>query len=193
MKIGIMGGTFDPIHNAHLIIAQMAKEQYFLDRMIFMPGGNPPHKKGVTDKHIRFEMTDIAIETDFEISDFEVKREEYSYTLSTLKHLHEQYPSDEIFFIIGEDSLNDIYKWHKPQEILKLCTMLVFPRNSEKTLANKIHEVQKDMGGSIYAIEAPVFGISSTDIRNRIKEGKSVKHMLPDRVLEYINEKGLYR
>ncbi len=193
MKIGIFGGTFDPIHNAHIIIAQYAKEQFVLDRLIFVPCGNPPHKKSMTDKAIRFSMTNLAVGDEFEISDYEVNREEYSYTLSTLQHFTSEYPGDEIYLIIGEDSLEDIEKWHKPKEILKLCKLLVFPRNSIKELLEKIEYTKTAIGGEIFPIEAPIFEISSTHIRNCLKSGKSVRHMLPQKVLEYIEENDLYK
>lgn len=193
MKIGIFGGTFDPIHNAHMIIAQYAKEQFVLDRLIFIPCGNPPHKKSMTDKTIRFCMTRLAVGDEFEISDYEVMREEYSYTLSTLQHFKNEYPEDEIYLIIGEDSLGDIEKWHKPQEILKLCTLLVFPRKSKEELLKKIEYTKTAIGGEIFPIDAPIFEISSTHIRNRLKSGKSVRYMLPKKVLEYIEENDLYR
>lgn len=193
MRIGIFGGTFDPVHNAHMIIAQYAKEQYNIDRLIFMPGGNPPHKKNVTDKKIRYEMTRRAVGDNFEISDFEVDREEYSYSLLTLQAFKAKYPKDDIYFIVGEDSLDDIQKWYKPEEILKLCTMLVFPRKNPGELCKKIEYTKDVIGGKIFAIDAPVFGISSTQIRNRIKEGKSVEYMLPPEVAEYIKENELYK
>ena len=104
-----------------------------------------------------------------------------------------KYPEDDIYFIIGEDSLDDIQKWYKPEEILKLCTMLVFPRKNPEELCKKIEYTKNVIGGKIFAIDAPVFGISSTQIRNRIKEGKSVEYMLPPEVAEYIKENELYK
>ncbi len=193
MKTGIMGGTFDPIHNAHITIARKAKEQFGLDRVIFMPGGNPPHKKGITDKDIRFKMTQLAIGDEFEVSDYEINKEDYSYTLNTLEYLNDVYPSDDIYFIIGEDSLNDIYKWYKPTEILGMCKLLVFPRMSLKTVSEKAKEVMMNLGGSIQVINAPVTQISSTHIRNLIHGNKSADDMLPKEVLRYINENNLYR
>jgi len=192
MKIAILGGTFDPVHNAHMIIAQYAKEQYNIDRLIFMPGGNPPHKKNVTDKKFRYDMTKLAVGDNFEISDFEVNREEYSYSLFTLLAFREKYPHDDIYFIIGEDSLDDIQKWYKPEEILKLCKLLVFPRKNEK-LCKKIEDTKAALGGEIFAIDAPVFGISSTQIRQRIKEEKSIEYIVPPKVAEYIEENELYK
>jgi len=193
MKIAIFGGTFDPVHNAHMIIAQYAKEQYDIDRLIFMPGGNPPHKKNVTDKKFRYEMTKLAIGDNFEISDFEVNREEYSYSLFTLQAFKKKYPQNDIYFIIGEDSLDDIQKWYKPEEILKLCKLLVFPRKNYEELCKKIKNTKAALGGEIFAIDAPIFGISSTQIRNRIKEGKRIEYMVPPKVAEYIKENELYK
>lgn len=193
MKIGIMGGTFDPIHNAHIIIPRYAKEQFLLDRVIFMPGGNPPHKPDVLDKHIRLKMTCIGVGDEFEISSYEVEKEEYSYTLRTLEYLKKIYPDDELFFMIGEDSLNDIGKWYRPKDILSLCTLLVFPRGTSGALNETIKSKQQSLGGRIFAINAPIFGLSSSEIRERIHAGKSVRHMVPDAVLEYIEENNLYR
>ena len=121
MKIGIMGGTFNPIHNAHLLIAEMAREEYGLDRVIFITDGNPPHKSANVTAKQRFEMTHIAIADNsaFEEDDFEINRSEKSYTVNTLGYLKEKYPNDDLFFIIGEDSLNDFDKWYKPDKILK--------------------------------------------------------------------------
>ena len=109
MKIGIMGGTFNPIHNAHLLIAEMAREEYGLDRVIFITDGNPPHKSANVTAKQRFEMTHIAIADNsaFEEDDFEINRSEKSYTVNTLGYLKEKYPNNDLFFIIGEDSLNE--------------------------------------------------------------------------------------
>lgn len=193
MKIGIMGGTFDPIHNAHIITARFAAEQYGIERMMFMTSGNPPHKSGVTDKYIRNRMTELGVDGEFEVNTYETDKTDYSYTLHTLRHFKETNPNDDIYFIIGEDSLKDISKWHKPQEILKLCTLLVFPRTSLKSLNELIKQTETELDGEILPVDSPVMELSSTMIRRRIEDGKSVKHMIPDKVLEYIEENGLYK
>lgn len=194
MKIGIMGGTFNPPHNAHLLIAELAKEQYGLGRVIFITGGNPPHKSGTADAEHRFNMTRLAIEGNDAFTDdrFEIDRTEKSYTVHTLEYLTGRYPSDELFFIIGEDSLNDFGKWYKPREILGMASLLVFPRKSITSLTAAIEAARREYGGGIYPIDAPVTEISSTDIRKRIKSGRSVKYMVPDNVIGYIEENGLY-
>ena len=166
MKIGIMGGTFNPIHNAHLLIAEMAREEYGLDRVIFITDGNPPHKSANVTAKQRFEMTHIAIADN---SAFE------EYTVNTLGYLKEKYPNEDLFFIIGEDSLNDFDKWYKPDKILEMCSLLVFPRKSLKSLTETIKAVKEKMNGRIFPVSAPVFRISSTDIRNRVKNGQTVR------------------
>lgn len=195
MKIGIMGGTFNPIHNAHLLIAEMAREEYRLDRVIFITDGNPPHKSANVTAKQRFEMTHIAIADNsaFEEDDFEINRSEKSYTVNTLGYLKEKYPNDDLFFIIGEDSLNDFDKWYKPDKILEMCSLLVFPRKSLKSLTETIKVVKEKMNGRIFPISAPVFRISSTDIRNRVKNGQTVRYMLPENVRDYITKYHLYK
>ncbi len=193
MKIGIMGGTFNPIHNAHIYIARSAREQYELDRIVFMPSGNPPHKTCVTDKKYRYEMTKLAVGNEFDVSDYEVNKEEYSYTLNTLKYFHTIYPDDEIYFIIGEDSLNDIFDWYKPNEIVKLCKLLVFPRVSLENTTKTAKEVMGKLDARIYVINSPIFNISSTKIREMIKNGDDVQNLISKEVLKYINENELYR
>ena len=194
MRTGIMGGTFNPVHNAHLLIAQKAQEQYNLDRIIFITSGNPPHKKSMTDARHRFNMTRLAISDNsaFTDDDFEVNRAEKSYTVHTLEYLRKKYPEDKLFFIIGEDSLEDLPKWYKPDKILALASLLVFPRKSEKSLLNTLDEIKTYFSGEIFPIDAPVTDISSTEIRKRILNGENVREMLPDKVLGYIEENGLY-
>lgn len=194
MKTGIMGGTFNPVHNAHLLIAEMAREEYGLDRIIFITGGNPPHKTSNISAEHRFKMTHLAIEDNkyFEDDDFEIRRSEKSYTLHTLKYLKDKYPQDELFFIIGEDSLADLPKWYKTDEILGLCSLLVFARKSHETFLGTLNEMREKYKGNIHPISAPIMEISSTDIRNRIRDTKTVRYMLPDKVLAYIRENHLY-
>ena len=194
MNIGIMGGTFNPIHSAHLLIAEMAREQYALDRVIFMTSGNPPHKTALTDAEHRFNMTRLAIEGNeyFTDDDYEIKKNSKSYTVETLLYLKEKNPMDKLFFIIGEDSLNDIGKWYEPRRILEMAAILVFPRETRGTLKEKIGRAKRIFDGEILPIDAPVIDISSTDIRQRIGDTKTVKYMLPDKVIDYIKEHNLY-
>ena len=131
-KLGIMGGTFNPIHNAHLVIAQFAREEYGLDRVMFLPNAVPPHKKcaDTADAALRLEMVRAAIDGNdsFFVSDYEVTEGGLSYTVDTLRHFTRVFPNDSLYFIIGGDSLRDFPKWHMPEEIASLCTLIAYPR-----------------------------------------------------------------
>lgn len=184
-KIGIMGGTFDPIHSGHLKIAAAAKSEYHLDRVIFLTSGNPPHKqdKEILDGKIRHIMVKRAIQgiDGFEPSDWEISRREYSYTLTTLLHFKELYPEDELFFIIGGDSARDFHTWYHPEEILKLCTLLVYDRT----------------GGTFSCDFAkPIFGekidISSTKIRKMRQLGEDISALVPQTVNDFILRNNIY-
>ena len=185
-KIGIMGGTFNPIHNGHLKIASAAKSEYHLDKVIFLTSGNPPHKQGeaILDAKIRHIMVKHAISgiEGFEPCDYEVNRPEYSYSVNTLRHFKEIMPKDELFFIIGGDSLRDFHKWYMPDEILKLCTLLVYDRNGG--------DFKSDFAKPIHG---EPFNISSTDIREKIKNNQDISGLVPDNVLAFIYKYNIYR
>lgn len=192
-----MGGTFNPIHNAHLMIAEYAREQYGLDCVWFMTSGNPPHKRNQTiiDAHIRQEMVRRAIENNpyFKVCDYEVERKEYSYTANTLTEFSKKYPDDEFFFIIGADSLFQMNTWYKPEIIVQHCTILAFARAENQNLEDAAMVYRDSMNADIRIIDAPVFDISSSMIRKRIQAGKSIKYMVCDEVDEYIKLHDLYR
>ncbi|MBQ7986865.1 MAG: nicotinate-nucleotide adenylyltransferase [Clostridia bacterium] len=185
-KIGIMGGTFDPIHFGHLNIATAAKSEYHLDKVIFLTSGNPPHKrdKQILDAKIRHIMVKRAIAgmDGFEASDYEVNRPAYSYSVNTLKHFKEVMPDDELFFIIGGDSLRDFHKWYMPEEILKLCTLLVYNRCGGRHTS----DFSKPISGS-------TIDISSTEIRKKLENGEDVSAFVPHSVLEFIKRNNIYR
>lgn len=198
MRIGIMGGTFNPIHNAHLMLAELAREEYKIDKLLFMPSGNPPHKqeeKPVSAVH-RGEMCRLAIadNPNFLYCDYEINKNELSYTANTLEHFKNNYPDDEIYFIIGGDSLFALETWHKPEKILSLCTLLVFERSGvcDSTTA-EIKRLIDKYKADIRLIHAPKFDISSSQIRERIADGKTVRYMIPAEIIDYINEHKLYR
>ena len=184
-KIGILGGTFNPIHNGHIQIAKRAKAQYGLDKVIFLTSGNPPHKTNVQilDAKIRHIMVKRAIcgIDGFFASDWEVNRTEYSYTEDALLHFKEVYPEDELYFIIGGDSLRDFDKWHNPQGILKLCTLLVYDRLGGCVESDFAMEIS---GGKI--------DISSSSIREKIKNGENADDDMPGQVSEFIKRNHIY-
>lgn len=195
-EVGIMGGTFDPIHQAHLIIAEQAFLELGLDKVMFIPSGNPPHKsqRRVTDKEIRCEMVRQAIAGNphFELCTYELERERYSYTAETLQYLKREYANDNFYLIIGEDSLAYLDEWYKPEVIAKLCTLAVYRRGEASDVKSEAERIKGLLKADIRLIEAPVIDISSTLIRDNIKNGKSVKYYLPDSVIKIIEREGLY-
>ncbi len=162
MKIGIFGGTFNPPHKTHINMAVEAKKQLQLDKLIVFPCGDPPHKKTDMDKHVRYRLTQIAFQDVGEVSDYELNKEGKSYTLDTLLHLKELYPDAQLFLIIGGDSLRDFDSWHKPEEILKLCTLAVCSRDGVDTSAE-----QRRYGKKVKFVTFQPTDVSSTEIRLR--------------------------
>lgn len=198
MKIGIFGGTFDPIHNGHLYIAYEAERQLGLDKVIIIPSGTPPHKKSskVTDANVRLEMVKIAAKryVNFEVDDYEVKKEGRSYTCETLKHYREVYKDSELYFILGADSLINIDTWKNVDEIVSYATLIVFKRPGYKSsdIKDKIEEVEKKYGCKIIFLDLLNLEISSTDIKNRLNRHERVDFFMEDDVLKFINDKKIY-
>lgn len=198
MKIGILGGTFDPIHYGHLLLAETAYDRFGLDKVLIMPAGDPYFKaeRGVSPDPDRAEMTKRAIADNphFEFSDMELLREGDSYTVDTLKQLKEQCPGDELFLILGSDTLFQIEKWYRPGEIFQLATILSSCRNiPTQELNDQMEHLRNKYGAKVINLYMPNMDISSTDIRDKIRHGMSVKYFLPDPVIQYIQERGLYR
>lgn len=196
-KIGIMGGTFDPIHLGHLLIAQSAAEEFELDEVMFLPTGKSPHKseKQVTDPDIRCRMVEVAIENNpkFVISRLEADNTEVNYTYLTLQKLKELYPNTEFYFIMGEDSLDDFSIWKEPLQICKLAVILVAVRNvTGNGIEEKIKAACENYQGDFRILCSPNFSVSSSDIRKRIQEGKSVSYMIPDNIETFIRQHSLY-
>jgi len=195
-KIGILGGTFNPIHLAHLYIAYEAKSQLSLDKIIFMPAGSPPHKKDkeVLEASLRYNMVCEAIKSyeDFEISDYEIHKTGYSYTYETLEKFKSE--NNELYFITGADCLMDIEKWKKPEEIFKLSRLVVFnrPSYSKKNLIIQKDKIEMKFNTSIKFLDIIDLEISSSMIRKRIKEGKRVDFFLSKEVLNFIKENNIY-
>lgn len=197
-KIGIMGGTFNPIHNGHLFLAENAFEQAELDKILFMPAKNPPHKaklKLITDRQ-RAEMVKLAIQDNpnFELSEMELWREGFTYTADTLTLLKKDNPQNHYHFIVGTDSLFMMQSWRKPEVIFGLCTVVVAGRDNaeEEQIMKHIKYLKETFGADIMYVKMPMIMISSEDIRQRIAEGRSVRYFLPDRILEYIHKNKLY-
>jgi nicotinate-nucleotide adenylyltransferase len=201
MRIGVFGGTFDPIHLGHLILAEQCREQAKLDQVLFVPAALPPHKQTqpLTPFGQRVEMLTLAIsgQPAFRIDELEKDRTGPSYTVHTLTQLQERLPGDELCFILGSDCLPDLPIWYEPRRILELATLLVVARADWPTFSAK--ELRQSLHlGDVFPlryelIEAPLITLSSRDIRRRIAEGRSVRYMIPRAVEAYVADKGLYR
>ena len=196
-KMGIMGGTFDPIHYGHLLIAQSAAEEFDLDQVLFLPTGKSPHKAQilVREPKLRCEMVRIAISRnpDFKISVWEAENREINYTYLTLRKFHEQYENTHFYFIMGEDSLDDFPNWKNPCEICRLSTVLVAVRNDRgDSIKDKIKRMANTYAADMHMLHAPNFTISSREIRERIRLGKSVRYMIPEEVETFIRQHYLY-
>ncbi|ASW43991.1 nicotinate-nucleotide adenylyltransferase [Clostridium isatidis] len=196
-KIGIIGGTFNPVHLAHLYIAYEAKLQLKLDKVIFMPAGSPPHKKNedILEASLRYEMVKRAIEgfEDFEVSDYEILKNGYSYTHETLEHF--KCEDNKLYFITGADCLMDIEKWNNPGKIFELSNFVVFnrPGYNDKDLINQKNKINIKFNTNIKFLDIINLEISSSMIRERIKEGKRVDFFLPKGVLDFIIENRIYK
>ena len=198
-SIGIMGGTFDPIHNGHLIAAEFTRHEFQLDRVIFMPAARPPHKEinEVLDSEHRYKMVKLAIQGNpaFEISDLEMKRTGKSYTIDTIRYFLEHYPGSDIYFIMGADSLLMMDTWKDYRELSGLCRFAVVTRpgygieRSNPALKN----LPPILWERMEFLPIPGLDISSTDIRQRVAESKPIKYLLPLEVEQYILDQGLYR
>ena len=194
-RIGIMGGTFDPIHQGHIRMAQCALEGLRLDRVLMLPSGNPPHKPDITPAEHRYRMVCAACAgiPGLEPCREEVDRQGVIYTVDTLSILHEKYPKAELFYIIGADTLMELHKWRTYEKVLGLCTFLVCPRSWHYT-PKQLDEERKRLtalGGQFILLDMEVVDVSSTEVRNAIRDGESTP-LLPVQVRQYAQAAGLY-
>ena len=197
-KIGIMGGTFNPIHNGHLTIAKKAYEQFGLDEVWFMPTKNPPHKKNseIISNHQRAEMILLAIKDIpcFSLSTLEYEREGIIYTKDTLEEVAKRYPEDYFYFILGSDSLSYIETWMEAEKLLAMAHILSAPRypmNPAEDAAKKLW-LEETFGADIQFIEMEPVVVASKDIRVLIQDKQEVSHLLPQEVVSYIKRNNLY-
>ncbi|MCH9653555.1 MAG: nicotinate-nucleotide adenylyltransferase [Planctomycetes bacterium] len=198
MRIGIFGGTFDPVHFGHLLLAEQCREQCKLDEIWLIPAGSPPHKesKGISTGKQRREMLEFAIagHPAFILKDLELHREGPSYTVETLRQLKTSHPNDEFFLIVGADSVRDLHTWREPEEILELATLIGVnrPNISLPDLSELTQKFGKIVLAKIIWATMPGMDISSTDIRKRVHENESVRFMTPRAVEVYIHNNRLY-
>ena len=185
-RIGILGGTFDPVHNGHLLLGEQAYREYGLDEIWFMPSHVPPHKKDhlITDGAARIRMLELATESIpyFTVSDFEMGREGNTYTAQTLALLKEAYPDIEVYFIIGADSLYQLESWYHPEQVMAQAVLL----------EDKVAYFNEKYNADIRILHNPKIDVASADIRKKAAEGRDLSKDMPAAVAEYIRETGLY-
>ncbi|MDC7295237.1 nicotinate-nucleotide adenylyltransferase [Butyrivibrio sp. DSM 10294] len=198
-RIGILGGTFDPIHNGHLLLGESAREQFDLDRVIFIPN-NLAHLKNrdkVTSGDIRYQMVKMAISDNpyFTCSRLEIDKPEGCYTIDTIQDLKLMYPGDELYLILGADSVIGIDTWYKAKDLLTSCIILAAVREEDDlpSLDRKRRELKKMYNADIRLMTFNRIDISSTDIRERVVKGRSVRYMMPNECIEFMCIKGLYK
>ncbi len=197
-RLGIMGGTFDPIHFGHLVAAEEALVHFNLDRVIFMPTGRPAFKEGtkVSAAEHRYLMTVLATTAnpDFDVSRLEIERPGLTYTVDTLLALHERYgPSTELFFVTGADAVWDIVSWKDADKIAGLTTFIAATRPGYDLEAASLAHQEAATRFKIEYLEVPALAISSTDIRERVADRRPIRYLTPEPVAAYINKYGLYR
>jgi len=210
MRTGILGGSFNPIHIGHLILAEEVREKLRLERVIFVPANLAPHKdnRDLAAAADRYRMIEMAVKTNkyFSVSDIEIKRNGNSYTIDTIKEFKEKYPDDALYFITGSDLLKYLEDWKDLKEIVRMVCFIVatrpgYPLDKIPARLNNNHQTGLPDGGArlpdgqagISTLEIRAVDVSAFEIRKAIKEDKSFRYLVPEAVFDYINKKGLYR
>lgn len=197
-RIGIMGGTFNPIHYGHLLIAENAREQMKLDRVHFIPTGRSPHKQGIQilDGVHRLQMVRLAVadQPAFFADDRELQQDEVSYSYLTVQRMKEEHPMDELFFIMGGDSLRDFKTWYHPEKICSHASIIAAIRDTSgrEQLEVYAEELKQLFSANVYLIQTPDLSVSSSELRRRVVSGHSIRYQVPDVVIDYIDRQHLY-
>lgn len=197
MRVGVFGGTFDPIHIGHLVSAEEARVELKLERVVFVPAGLPPHKLDHVMSPVghRLAMVELAIASNphFAVSRVDIDRFGPCYTVDTIELLRDEWgPGVEIYFIMGSDSLLDILTWHNPRRLIRLCRFAVVSRPGYQVDLDELDTLLPGLASRVQILDAPELAISSTDIQRRVREGLSIKYQVPEAVEDYIYQHGLY-
>ncbi len=197
VRLGVLGGTFDPPHIGHLVLAEEARWRLALERVLWVPAGDPWRKEGkaISPAADRLAMSRLTIEGDpnFGLSTIEVERKGPSYTVETLAALQEQEPDAELFFILGEDALHDLPNWRDPAGIARLAWLAVAPREWSEAEAASLERMAPGIVNRIVPVPMPGIDVSATDLRRRVAAGESIRYLVPPAVEAYIRDHGLYR
>lgn len=196
-SIAIMGGTFDPLHNGHLVTAQAVYDTFNVDKVVIIPLGDAPHKdRQLSNALDRYRMVSDAIGDNnaFAVSDMEINRQGKTYTVDTIEEIKRLNPDIIVYFIIGADEVNMVENWKSPSKLLKMCRFVAVSRPGYKIsdLIKKVETVRKKFGCEMYFLEVPALDISSSELREKVKEHKSIKYLVPKEIEDYINEHKLY-
>lgn len=196
-RIGIFGGTFDPIHHGHLIVAEVMMEELGLDRVLFLPAGQPPHKldRVITPAFHRLTMLQLALQDNphFALSFVDVERPGPCYTVDSLAILRQEYPDDELFFLMGEDSLRDLPTWREPNRIAEQALLAVALRPNVEVNLEAVFTAVPAARDRVVLVQVPLIQIAASDIRRRVAEGRTIRYQVPRPVEQYIERHGLYR
>lgn len=196
-RIGILGGTFDPPHLGHLVLAEYAVEALNLSQVLFVPAADPPHKRGIvrTSIEYRLPMLELAIEDHgrFVISRIDIDRPGPHYAVDMVRLLQAELPDAELYFLMGSDSFHDLINWYRPSELISLCKIVVLDRPGREWSPTMHDDVLPGLSERIFTIKFPRLGISSTEVSARVDAGLSVRYLVPQPVLDYIAQHGLYR
>ena len=197
MRVGVFGGTFDPIHIGHLVAAEETRVQLKLERVVFVPAGLPPHKLAnhISPVEHRLAMVQLAIASNpyFTVSRVDIDRFGPCYTVETMELLRDEWgPGVELYFIMGSDSLADILTWYKPERLIRLCRLAVVKRPGYDVDIKELDRLLPGIASRVQFINSPLIDVASCDIRRRVREGLSIKYQVPEAVERYIYEHGVY-
>ena len=196
VRIGVFGGTFDPIHMGHLIVAEDARAALELDKVLFIPAGQPWFKsyRQITEAHHRLAMVQLAVKDNslFDVSDIEVERSGPSYTVDTLEELHELYSDAELIVILGLDALREIDRWHQPSRVFQMASVAGMARPGATLDPSVLHAAIPGASSRMRLLDSALIDISGTDIRKRASAGQSIRYRVPVAVERYICDNGLY-
>jgi nicotinate-nucleotide adenylyltransferase len=196
LRVGLLGGTFDPPHIGHLILGEYAADALDLTHLLYIPAADPPHKQDEqkTPVEHRLAMLELALIDNprFEISRVDVDRAGPHYSLDTVRIVQSQYPGAELYFVMGGDSLRDLPTWHRPAEFIRRCKLAVMGRPGAEARPDMHENMFPGLAERVVMIDSPLIEISSTEIVQRVSEGRSVRYLLPDSVLAYIQQHNLY-